>query len=234
MKIIEKLKKLIRHEQSARDIGNIGEAENFAAKIQELLDAHNLSMSQIDMEEARSSVDRSSDGQYALHQWQKIFVINIAELNGCQCVFSGKEITLIGGEEDRLIVFEVYRYFEKLARDFTNTSLQEWKLTAEYKRKRKKIYHSKLFVKSFLLGFVRALIRRFREHHEAAKRAASNEQALIFIGNKLANANQWVVQNLKISTTPIESPKYSKLKSDAYGKGYQAGNSVALTTQTIS
>lgn len=233
MKIIEKLKKLIRHEQSVRAIGNVGEAKNFAAKIQELLDAHNLSMSQIDIDEAQSSMNRSTDGQQAIHEWQKIFINNLAELNGCQCVFQRSSISLVGSEEDRLIVFEIYRYFEKLARDFAENNLKEWKLTAEYNRKRKKLHHSKLFKKSFLLGFVRALLYRFKERHAAAKRAASNEQAIIFIGNKLAEANRWIVQNLQIRTTQINQTKHSKLKADAYGKGVRAGNSVALTTKTV-
>ena len=233
MKIIEKLKKLIRHEQSARAIGNIGEAENFAGKIQELLDAHNLSLSDIDVNEYKSSVNRSEDGQNAINSWQKLFIINISELNGCKCILSGTLITLVGGEEDRLIVFEIYRYFEKLGRDFAETALREWKLTAEYKRKRKKIFHSRLFKKSFLHGFIVALVNRFKEKHEEAKRASSNEQALIFIGNKLAEADSWIERNLKTTNYKV-SVKACKFKDDAWSKGFKAGNSVALTTQTIS
>jgi sugar phosphate isomerase/epimerase len=89
MKIIEKLKKLIRHEQSARTIGNLGEAENFAARIQELLDAYNLSLSDIDVNEYKSSVNRSEDGQHAINSWQKFFIIDLAKLNGCECIFTG-------------------------------------------------------------------------------------------------------------------------------------------------
>ena len=46
--IIEKLRKLIAHEKSARSIGNIHEAEAFASRIQTLLDEHKLSMGEVE------------------------------------------------------------------------------------------------------------------------------------------------------------------------------------------
>lgn len=232
-RIIEKLKKLIRHEESARAIGNIAEAEAFAEKIQDLLDAHNLSFSDIDIESAQSTINRASKGISALHQWQRIFINNLAGINGCRLVLRGSEITLVGNELDREIVFEIYRYFRDLGKEFADTSLKEWKITPEYKRKRKKIYHSKLYKTSFLLGFVHTLIRRFRERHEAAKRASSNQTALIFIGNKLTEADSWIEKNLKTKDTKLKSVKWSKLKNDAFAKGIKAGNAVALTTKTV-
>ena len=36
-KVIDKLRKLIEHEKSARHIGSVAEAESFAARIQELM-----------------------------------------------------------------------------------------------------------------------------------------------------------------------------------------------------
>lgn len=53
--IIEKLRKLIRHERSAREIGSIAEAEAFAERIQSLCDEYNLSISEIDIDEINST-----------------------------------------------------------------------------------------------------------------------------------------------------------------------------------
>jgi len=234
MKVTEKLKKLIRHETSARTIGNLAEAEAFAAKIQELLDKHNLSFSDFDVENAQSTVNKSSQGLLALNQWQRIFINNLAHINGCRLVMRGVEITLVGNEIDREIVFELYRYFRDLGKEFADTSLKQWKITPEYKRKRKKIHHSKLYKTSYLFGFVHALLCRFREQHEAAKRASSNQTALIFIGNKLTEADNWIQKNLQTKDSNFRPVKWSKLKTDAYSKGVKAGESVALTTQTIS
>jgi hypothetical protein len=48
--IVAKLRKLVAHERSTRSIGSLAEAETFAAKIQDLLTAHKLSMSEIDFQ----------------------------------------------------------------------------------------------------------------------------------------------------------------------------------------
>lgn len=234
MKIIDRLRKLIRHEESARTIGNAAEAEAFAAKIQGLLDAYNLSLSDIDLNAAQSSIDRSSGDEFALHQWQILFIQSLAQINGCQVIFKNRsEITLVGNEDDRMIVFELYRYFEKLARDLADQNWNTWKLTVDYRRKRKKQFHSKLYKKSFLHGFVNPIVRRFRELHERAKAASNNQQALIFIGNKLAEANRWVENNLQTKSIQSKKFQWSKLKTDAYNEGYKSGNSVALTTKTM-
>jgi hypothetical protein len=51
-RIIERIKKLIRHEQSARKCSTPEEAAAFAARIQELLIRHKIEMSEIDLSEA--------------------------------------------------------------------------------------------------------------------------------------------------------------------------------------
>ncbi len=233
-KIIEKLRKLIAHAKSAREIGNVAEAEAFAEKIQELLDTHNLSMSEIEIETAKSSVNHSHSGLHAINQWQQLFCNNLAAINGCRLVLRGTEITLVGSDVDRLIVIEIYEYFTELAKIFAENSLKEFKLTPEYKRKRKKIYHSRRFKHSFLHGFVFALIKRFREKHEAAQRSAEKSQALIFIGNKLAEAERWMENNIQFRNKPTKKFQRSKFNLDALNKGVEAGNSVALTTKTVS
>lgn len=53
--IIEKLRKLIAMEQSARSIGSLAEAEAFASKVQELLSKHKLEMSEIELDEQEES-----------------------------------------------------------------------------------------------------------------------------------------------------------------------------------
>src|ERR1700761_2749207 len=48
--IHDKIAKLIAHEESARSIGSLSEAEAFAAKIQDMLITHKMSLSDIERE----------------------------------------------------------------------------------------------------------------------------------------------------------------------------------------
>lgn len=49
--VMELLAKLMRHEQSAREVGSLAEAEAFASKVQAMLTKHKLEMSEIKFEE---------------------------------------------------------------------------------------------------------------------------------------------------------------------------------------
>ncbi len=231
MKVIDKLRKLIAHAQSAKTIGSKSEAEAFATKIQELLDAYNLSMCDIDMSESSSTINREFTNHQARHHWQKYFIANLAAINGCRAVLSGTSITIIGTEIDRQIVLEIYVYFEKLVREFADRSLKEWKTTAEYHRKRKKTFHSRLFKKSYFHGFILALIFRFREQHEISKESSSNQTALIFIGNKGVESENWIAKNLHAKEHPNPKFNFSKLNPNAFQQGTEAAESVALTTK---
>ena len=59
-KILEKIKKLIRHKESAEKIGSISEAEAFAVKIQKLLNEYNISLSDIDLEERKNNLKKQT------------------------------------------------------------------------------------------------------------------------------------------------------------------------------
>lgn len=50
-KIIDKIKKLVKKQESAEELGSVAEAEAFAAKIQVMLNKYNVSMSKIKTEE---------------------------------------------------------------------------------------------------------------------------------------------------------------------------------------
>ena len=231
-KIIEKLRKLINHAKSAKEIGNTSEAEAFGVRIQKLLDAHNLSLDDIEIEELKSTVNKSETQTSAVFNWQKSFIVQIATLNGCETVFCRNKISLIGTEIDRILTLEIYAYFEKLGRDFADTELKHWHSTVEYRRKRKKQFHSKLYKTSFLTGFTMRLISRFKQQNAEAKAASNNETALIFIGNKLADANQWMLKNLKIRISKVKA-KPIKFKEDTFMNGVSAADSVALTHKTM-
>jgi hypothetical protein len=232
MKILDKLRKLINHERSARAIGNLAEAKAFAEKIQELLDHHNLSHADIPDNAEPIPVGVSWDNVFkSVNDWQEHLILNLARLNSCDIVKHSRGILLVGAEEDRLIVTEIYVYFTDLGQIFAEKELKNWKTTREYKLKHKKVYYSKLHKKSFLFGFVHVLVERFKEKHAAAKAACNNEKALVFIGNKLANNKAWIAENCR---TYERETKRTKVNVNAYNQGRLAGRQVALTTKTVS
>ena len=232
--ILEKLKKLIKHERSAREIGSIAEAEVFAEKIQEFCDAYNLSVSEIDVDEIKSTIGSEAVDLKLTHRWQEVFAMNLAEIHGCVLVRTRTGTIVIGNEIDRLILIEIWEYFQDLGQAFADRYIREYQATAAYRRKRRKHLHSRRERESFCLGFVIAIVRRFRERHDAAIAASQNSTALIFIGNKLAEADAWKDKNLQTRTSTRPKLKLSNLRDDAFERGIEAGDSVALTTKTVS
>ncbi len=232
-RILEKLKKLISHERSARAIGSMDEAEAFAAKIQQLVGEYNLSLDEIEIESEQSSVeaDLADIRTKRLQAWQRMFISRLAEFNGCRIVAIRQGTAIIGAKTDRAIVVEFYNYFEGLAQEFSQKSLSIYRKTGEYKRKRKKQKASINFRESYCFGFVCAIIYRIEAEHAAKLRNASNSQALIYIGNKLVDSDQWINDNMNTSE---RKSKKRKTRDDAFMQGYEDGESVALTTKTVS
>lgn len=230
--ILDKIRKLIKHERSARSIGSIHEAAIFAAKIQELLDQYNLQMSDVDYQEARSTVN-SDKILFAreLNFWRRSFLAFIANLQGCHIVHGGGFFIVVGNEIDRLLVVDLFIYFEGLGTHLADRSAREWQQTAEYRRKRKKALHTRDYKNSFLLGYSSAVSKRMKE--ERNKVRESSETGLIYIGNKLADAQEWTRDNIATRQIRNLAPKSDRFKIDAHRRGVAAGRSVAMTTKTI-
>lgn len=231
-KIIDRLRKLLRHERSARSVGNVAEAEAFAAKIQQQLDSYNLSLSEIDIEEARSSVDSETTDYKVQLVWQRHLLSTIAGINGCKVVLIPPFVHIVGTINDRAIVSEFYKYFEQLGIDLAAASLAEYKATGVYKRKRKKTRATVSYKGSFLLGYALALGDRLQKQHAENLSAANESTALIYIGNKLADAEMFVSRTMEIIQHKTPSQK-KRFRDPAFFFGLQAGESVALTTKNL-
>jgi hypothetical protein len=232
--IIDRLRKLINHERSARSIGSVAEAELFAEKIQELLDLYNLSLSDIDMKEVRKTTGQTKVDMKINHYWQSVFANAIASFNGCRIVGRWDGMLVIGATVDRLIVIEIYEYFESLCRIFADRYMKEYHKSKEYRRKLRKHMHSRKQRNSYSTGFVAALIKRFREKHDAALAAQQTSTALIFIGNKLADADDWIEDNLRVVEVSNGRPGRAGWDWAAFHHGVADGDKVALTTKTVA
>ena len=140
--IIEKLRKLIAHEQSARSIGNLHEAEAFASKIQSMLDEYKLSMDEIAY--SQREVDEPIDWEpvtadeidhtetYGTKRlkthWQQQIANAIAKANSCTLVNStgnkGK-IFFVGRTTDRQLCKMLYCYLVALGEELCEKAAKE-------------------------------------------------------------------------------------------------------------
>lgn len=223
-KVQEKLRKLIEHQKSAEAIGNIHEAAAFAAKLQELLDKHNLSMSDIDMREQDKTMGRTDSKVSLRFTWKQFLMTAVAETNGCRLFMDYKKnAILIGTEPDRLVVLDLFDYFSDLGDA----------LLTVYRKEHRALYGTigGNFNKSFLYGYQYALGERLRRAHRESIENAQQSTALVFIGNKLAKADQFARDNMQ-----WRNGKKKNLDIKDWGgfdAGRRAGNSVALKNQQM-
>jgi len=113
--VTERLQKLIAMEQSARKIGNIAEAEAFAAKVAELLFRHNLSMSDIEIKEQEQNepIDREYvAGNKGRSPWMEILAKAVATACFCKHMIIGKTSTqiFVGRTSDRQAAASLYKH----------------------------------------------------------------------------------------------------------------------------
>lgn len=239
-KIIDKLKKLINQAEGAQEIGSVEEAKKFAAKVQELLDKHNLSLTDIEI-----AAENESPVGLVLHSvfpqiyalWQELFLGTVARLNSCLIVSTGKpntkrHIAIVGRQQDQLLVFEIYKYFETLCRHLADRGLKVAQSGIGYRRARKKRRWSVKYKDSFSTGFCGQLSMRMIKLHEESMQGAESSNAMIHVGTKLKDAEDWMYKNLKPENKPRRLAA-SKLNGDGFFDGVKSANSVALTHKTI-
>ncbi len=140
--IIEKLRKLIAHEKSARSIGNLHEAEAFAARIQTMLEDHKLGMDEVAYaeREAAEPIDwepvsaddidhtdtynRKNVRQY----WQHTLATAIAEVNSCRAIGKGGDnsrFSFVGRTTDRQLCKILFIYMVELAEELCAKAAKE-------------------------------------------------------------------------------------------------------------
>lgn len=134
--MIEKLRKLIAHEQSARSIGNIQEAEAFASRIQDLLTAHKLSMSEVEFQaredgepidwELVDSAEVAGRNKRVRVYWRIKIAKAIAKVNSCVPVNRNtSSFFFVGRTSDRELAKILYIYMVELGEELCNKAACE-------------------------------------------------------------------------------------------------------------
>jgi hypothetical protein len=228
---ITKLKKLIAHEQSARAIGSVAEAEAFAERIHEWLIRHKLSMQEVELASKEDQeVDGTELGGTKREVWLECLAGNIAESYFCQAIArtyrkGGFSIIIIGRKADREIVVELLAYFEQLARELAEAGATEYRevLRLAHVRGATLGAATKRFRYSFLTGFSLSLCARFRESKEKSEQS----MALVRCDGKVKE----FMSNFELGEAKM--PYFPRLGAAGFIAGSESGSRVALTAHTL-
>lgn len=157
-KIVEKLKKLMRLQQSAKKIGSEGEANAAAAAISRLLTQYNLSLMDINPEERKESLQVQRTGHISFKDtyglWKRLLMNVICEFNYCKVfLISGQSnMVIVGTEANTSAVIYLYDMLRGIFRKLAPVRYEEFASgirgairTEKYKRK---------YIASYLKGCV--------------------------------------------------------------------------------
>lgn len=122
-KVVDRVKKLVNHAESAKEIGNEQEASAFTREAQRLLQENRLTMEQVEFEDELDEISEETfhphrKGMISVGQvvwWQADLAGMIAEANGCDIILSegSSSISFVGTDADRKVSIYV---FERCAR----------------------------------------------------------------------------------------------------------------------
>jgi hypothetical protein len=217
--LIEMLRKLIAHQQSAAQLGNLAEAEAFAEKVSTLLRKHKLEMSELeyeamkDEEVASHLVTHGGLGRpYRKHEtWLETLSTAVAEANCCRVIlaYRGNSYYIVGSETNRKVAEFL---FVVLARAATRLSLEA--LRAHRKRTRRP---AKTFRASYLNGFALCIRDRLREKPEEGT-------GLVRLKDEMRRVDAFIAPQ---GTTKVVH-KRPRLHRSAFTQGWIAGGDADL------
>lgn len=238
--ITQKLVKLLTHARGAEAIGNAAEAAAFAAKAQELLDKHELTMSDVEYAAiqkedpiSEANAVRASKPSKVRIKWQEDLADIVARGHHCRIVLvwrGGNRFYFVGRESHRALAEHVYVQLVDFAeaqsyRDYA-TQWQERKRAGYGKGERT----DPGFRAAWYRGFNQAISERMREQRRETERKARAEgHGLALI--RLDNADQAVQRYMKeVMRTRRSTAIRGQSSASATGRaqGYQHGRNVSI------
>jgi len=239
--ILEKIRKLHEHAQSAQEIGSEEEAKAFAAKVQELLTAYKLSMS--DVHRAATVDDEMGITYFTWEQchlaprrmripWSELLANLIGRTYYCKFIiagYGGYIGSYVGTKTDREIAIYMFcfiaEFIEKLS-------------YREYKR-----YYNDLrdsggdmseatnYRSGYITGFITRLGERFDEEVSTSSKdaaALSKVNAIVHVKkDALAKADQWMRENVKTKKCSLRMSGINH-RGQGYADGKRAADDVNL------
>ena len=256
-RIIEKLKKLMRHEESARSIGSIPEAEAFAAKIQDLLTEYKLSMSEIEFDardegepidwENVSGDEINVGGKKVRQYWRMKLATGIAQVNSCQAIGKGarsNSFAFVGRTTDRELCKVLYLYMVELGEELCARCVKSEREVQKLKFNVSKgimdydvptweraAFNAwmKDFRDSWKTGFADAIYKRLKDRYDQAMRDATGTNALVHIKKDALAVQDFLKGKIRMS----RGASGSRGSDDGYAKGHSTGSTVNLNSNSL-
>jgi hypothetical protein len=235
--LARKIARMLAMAEGAEKIGSLAEAEAFAAKAQELMIRHELSLSDVEQAELASGDPMgmtrvSYAGTHpplharARRAWQEDLAAHLANHFGCSfLVYPGStDYALIGRLSHR-------RLAEAL---ITRLCLECFRLARAARPPRGSRISTRDYRGSFRRGFITAIAHRLQEErarqeaeiralHSPAKGAALVRR----LSDILDRALQW--QNQELNVTSASTLRGDRVRdSDAFRRGHRAGSEASL------
>lgn len=233
--VIERIKKLLAHSDSAKSIGSQAESEAFAAKAAEIALQHKLEMSEIEFA-AEAEAD-PIDGEYVntadlLGQrktrnrsaWQQGLVSALCYANSCRLlvVVGSKTVRLVGSKADREIVKYLFttlgRQGERLANKWAREQAARTWRDVEWQEQ------ARGTKRDFLLGFVRGIREKLAEQRKSTL-AEAGQYAVVRVQTHERAVAQWIADLEGVRSTGALS---GARDGASYRAGQAAGRSASL------
>lgn len=198
---------------------NPEEAASAAAKVQDMLFRHNLTMAQIETHEHAPSeqydkVKHDLRSTTSTTGWRRSLLFSIARHNFCRAIYlSGTSLMEIVGKPSNV---EVVIYME----DYLHREIERLARAAA----KGQLYRKQAFITAFCRGAVATIVRRLSEQRKASEQAAPTSQALMVVADHaLTAAFESYFPKVKSGRTSGRIQDWG-----AYSQGKQAGQSIGL------
>jgi hypothetical protein len=214
--ILDKIKKLMAHQESAEQMGSIHEAEAFAAKIQKMMHAHNISLKDISFEDLKENVKQEYlDSKIASVSYSLGYFIMypIAKYNWCRVYIAKRNRMLIVGSPENIEACKMI--YDTVLAIFLKVGKEKYKTT-------NKAVGLDTYLREFLQGCANGLADKFKAERKILELQNSSSTALIVRNDKAVEA--YVEKTFKVGKSKAREVK----KSDAYFQGLQTGRNVEL------
>jgi hypothetical protein len=234
--VLKKVKKLLRHADSAEELGSEKEAEIFASKAEELLARHKLSMSDVEWVElddtdpiGRERVDPAEhDGlgkrRKQRRGWQEHLAQAVAEAHFCKIIVhpGSNVVTFVGRESDREVAIYVYVRLMDAALRLAKR---------DYRKARREGKETKGFLTAWWHAYVATIRRRYRKQKQEREERLRNEDrstALVRLKDALTVVEEHMSEEYNLSkASGVGGTKMSN--RHGYAKGAEAGQNANLS-----
>lgn len=213
--IVEKIRKLIAHEQSARSIGNLAEAEAFAAKIQALMLDYKLSVDDVELQADPLGDEQAAAARPArsAQTWSYRIAAAVARAFFCRAIShrGSNAVTFAGRSMDRAMAADMWRFLTNVATSFFTKDLPA------LKKLRRNMSPHKLRDR-YLQGFAIAIASRLARDREVVVENLG-EPGLIRLNEERVRLDNYIAGAMRIKSTAIKPVRDSLALRAGFNRG---------------